>query len=82
MGGRQIFIFNAKTWPYMFRQYKAQYLAENGATASEIQSWFGWAGLQTAQNYVVQSSVLAHNIADKIHTKRLKKQTDSVPKEQ
>jgi len=41
-----------KLWPHLFRHSLATLMAEHGASAFDLVSWFGWSSLDTALKYV------------------------------
>ena len=52
-------------WPHLFRHSLATLMAENGATAYELKSFFDWKDIRTATRYVEDTQGLSYKWVDR-----------------
>ena len=54
---------NPACWPHLFRDSVATRFAYEGATPYELQSWFDWAKLETANKYIRRGPAFIERLA-------------------
>jgi len=57
---------NKSVYPHLFRHTRATRLAEAGASASQLQAWFGWSDMRPATVYVHQNIKMIRKLGDNI----------------
>ena len=56
---------NPAVWPHLFRDSVATKFAYEGATPYELQSWFDWAKLETANKYIRRGPAFIERLAQR-----------------